>query len=48
MRTIDEAKWAAKKKAKADAATANGTNASVKDRLDTLEKALGIAPAAAK
>lgn len=44
------AKWnatqhAARKAARAAAAAAHGTNANVKDRLDTIERALGIVPA---
>ena len=42
----DKSEYLPRKAAKAKAAAAHGGNASVKDRLDTLEEAIGIVPAA--
>jgi len=42
----DPAEYAARQKARKEVATGNGGNESVKTRIDRLEKALGMVPAA--
>jgi len=42
----DKSEYPKRKAARAKAAAAHGGNASVKDRLDTVEEAIGLAPVA--